>query len=127
MMTLCEKLIGCTILTAGWAVGAPMIFGGAVNVASRVPSGLPNYGVAQGAIFTVSGDDLGPEKLLQATYPLPTSGGLAGTSVQVTVGETTVDAILVSTSAKAVSAILPSRTPAGDGVVTVTYNGQKSA
>jgi uncharacterized protein (TIGR03437 family) len=125
-MTLCEKLICAALFTAGIAGAAPTIRGGGVvNAASHVPPGLPNYGIARGGIFIVSGDNLGPEQLLEAQFPLTTSAG--GTSVQVTVGQTASDAIIVYTSAKAVSAILPSKTPVGDGVVVVTYNGQKSA
>jgi uncharacterized protein (TIGR03437 family) len=125
-MTLCEKLFCAALFTAGIAGAAPTIrSGGVVNAASHVPPGLPNYGIARGGIFIVSGDNLGPEQLLEARFPLTTSAG--GTSVQVTVGETTIDGIIVYTSAKAVSAILPSKTPVGDGFVVVTYNGQKSA
>jgi uncharacterized protein (TIGR03437 family) len=126
-MTFFAKLIAACLLVAGAAGAAPTIKkGGVVNAASYVPPGLPNYGIARGATFVVRGDGLGPEQLQQAELPLPASAGLAGTSVQVTVGGVTVDAILVSTSAKTVSAILPSRTPTGDGSVVVTYDGQKS-
>src|SRR5437899_10100144 len=127
-MTLCKRLIYAALFIAGVAGAAPTIrSGGVVNAASHIPPGLPNYGIARGGIFIISGDNLGPEQLQEAQFPLPTSAGLGGTSVQVTVGETTLDAILVYTSAKAVSAILPSKTPVGDGVVVVTYNGQKCA
>jgi uncharacterized protein (TIGR03437 family) len=128
MMTLCKKFICAALFTVGAAAAAPTILsGGVVNAASRIPPGLPNYGLARGAIFIVSGDNLGPEQLQEAVFPLPTSAGLAGTSIEVTVGATTLDAIMIYTSAKEVSAILPSRTPIGDGVVVVTYDGQKSA
>src|SRR5262249_51175114 len=58
-------------------------------------------------------------------FPLPTSIG--GTSIQVTVGGTTVDAIMYYSLATQVAAILPSKTPAGTGTLTVTYNGSATS
>ncbi len=97
-----------------------------VNGASNILPGLPNSAIAQGAIFVVYGTGLGPASIVQAaSFPLQTS--LAGTSVRITVGGTTVDAIMVYTLATQVAAILPSRTPVGSGTLTVTFNGQTSA
>lgn len=102
--------------------------GGIVNGASYALNGMPNAGIAQGAIFIVFGTNLGPASLVQASsFPLPTAAGLAGTSVRVTVGATSVDAIMLYTSATQVAAVLPSNTPVGTGTVTVTYNGRASA
>ena len=81
------------------------------NAASRIPAGFPSYGIAQGAVFAVIGTGVGQDPPVQATFPLPTSDGLAGVSVQVAVGSTTVDAIMVFVSANEVDAILPSNTP----------------
>jgi len=68
--------------------------GGAVNSASFAKSDLPNGSLAQGSIFSVFGSNMGPAALAQSTsFPLPTE--LAGTSVQVTVGGTTVDCIII--------------------------------
>ena len=93
-----------------------------VNAASYAQSGLPNSGIARGSVFVVFGSDLGPEDLVQTTgFPLQTS--LGGTSVRVTVGTTTVDALLLYAWKNQVSAILPSATPEGIGLLEVTYNG----
>lgn len=73
-------------------------------------------------MFTVFGSGLGPATLAQAGgFPLPTT--LAGTSISVTIGGTTVDCIMVFTSAAQAAAILPSNTPVGSGTMQVTYNG----
>ena len=61
----------------------------AVNSASFARSDLPNGSLAQGSIFTVFGSNMGPAALAQSTsFPLPTD--LAGTSVKVTVGGTSI-------------------------------------
>ncbi|HMD70795.1 MAG TPA: beta-propeller fold lactonase family protein [Bryobacteraceae bacterium] len=104
----------------------PVVAQSALNSASYALPGLPNYGVAQGSMFVVFGQNLGPAAVQQATsFPLPTQ--LAGTSVTVTVGGVTKNAIMVYTYLTQVAAILPSATPVGDGFVTVTYNNRASA
>ena len=98
---------------------------GAVNSASFARSELPNGSLAQGSIFSVFGSNMGPAALAQSnTFPLPTE--LAGTSVKVTVGGTTLDCIMLWTIAGQLAVILPSNTPVGDGTLTVTFNGQTS-
>ena len=98
----------------------------AVNSASFARSELPNGGLAQGGIFTVFGSNMGPAALAQSTsFPLPAE--LAGTSVKVTVGGTTLDCIMLFTVSSQLAVILPSNTPLGDGTLTVTFNGQTSA
>jgi uncharacterized protein (TIGR03437 family) len=95
--------------------------GSVLNVASYALPGVPFHGLAQGSMFVVFGNTLGPDALQMSSLPRPTE--LAGTSVQVTVGGVTVDAFLVYTSANQLAAILPSSTPTGDGTLTVTYDG----
>src|ERR1044072_5680003 len=85
------------------------------NAASRIPIGLPGYGVAQGAVFAITGVGVGQDPPTQATFPLPTSTGLAGVNVTITVGSTTVEGIMIYVSANEVDAILPSNTPLGTG------------
>ncbi len=98
---------------------------GVVNNASYAARGLPNSSIAQGSIFAIFGDNLGPATITQQpSYPLQTT--LAGTAVKVTVGGRTVDAIPIYTTKTQVGAVMPSNTPTGDGTVTVTYNGQVS-
>ncbi len=98
-----------------------------MNAASRISPGLPDYGVAKGALFYLRGDELGPTETVRADFPLPSTGGLGGTTVQVVIGGSTIDALVVAASARQVWAILPSSAPVGTGVVRVTYNGAVSA
>jgi hypothetical protein len=68
---------------------APAITG-VYNAGSWIPASLPNSGVAQEAYFTVTGSGLGPSTLVVAgSYPLPTTQGQGGTTVQVKVGAAT--------------------------------------
>lgn len=93
------------------------------NAASNIQPGLPNSGIAQGAIFVLLGSNLGPSTLAIAPAAFQ-STTLSNTSVAVTVNGTTVNALLYYTSQGQVAALLPSNTPTGTGTVTVTYNGQ---
>jgi uncharacterized protein (TIGR03437 family) len=98
------------------------------NAGSWLPPALTNSGIAQGSIFTVVGTGMGPAALQQATkYPLPTTQGLGGTTVQVSVGGTTETCIMIYTVATQIAAILPSATPLGTGTLTVTYQGGSSS
>jgi uncharacterized protein (TIGR03437 family) len=107
------------------AVAQPTV-AGVVNAASFAKQALPNSGIAQGSIFSIFGTALGPSAAVKASsFPLPTK--LGGTSVSVTVNGTTVDAIIFFTVAGQVNALMPSKTPVGNGTLTVTYNGQTSA
>jgi uncharacterized protein (TIGR03437 family) len=95
------------------------------NAATNIPPGLPNAAIAQGSMFVVKGTNLGPATIaIATTFPLTTSRG--GTSITVTVGSTTVDAVMYYSLAAQVAAILPSKTPTGTGTVKVTYNGQSA-
>jgi uncharacterized protein (TIGR03437 family) len=91
--------------------------------------GLPNYGIAPGSIFVIIGTSLSSStaSALQSSAPpgLPTS--LNQTSISVTVNGVTTTPALYYTSANQLAAVLPSTTPAGNGTITVTYNGQPSA
>ncbi len=73
----------------------------------------------------VFGTELGPAILQQASG-FPLTATLGGTSLRVTVGVTTVDAVLLYTSATQVAGILPSNTPPGIGLLAVTYQGHTS-
>lgn len=123
MKTL-AKLTSLAALILGPAMAAPVI-NAIVNAASYARPGMPNAAVAQGSMFVVFGTELGPAQLQQAVgSPLLTS--LGGTSIRVTVGTTMVDALLIYSYATQVAAILPSNTPAGIGLLAVTYNGRTS-
>jgi uncharacterized protein (TIGR03437 family) len=106
------------------ALSAAPSITGVTNAAGTLPPGLPNSGVAQGAVFAVYGSGLGPPALTEAPgFPLPTTQGLGGTTVTVTVNGVTETCIMVYTVASQVAAVLPSATPVGTGTLTVTYQG----
>jgi uncharacterized protein (TIGR03437 family) len=73
-------------------------------------------------MFIAFGSGLGPASIVYPSpWPFPTE--LAGTTIRVTVGSTTVDCFMVYTVASQVAGILPSNTPLGDGTMTVRFNG----
>ncbi len=116
---------GLTVPITGTAAPAPTI-SGVLNAASLIVQGLPNGGIAQGAIFVVKGSNLGPASLtIDPHYFNNTS--LAGTSASVKVNGTTVNVLMYYTSAGQVAGLLPSNTPVGTGTITVTYNNATSA
>src|SRR5579871_260810 len=92
------------------------------NAASNITFNAP---LAQGSIFIIKGTGLGPANISIASTPFQ-STTLSGTSVAVTVGNTTVKAPMYYTSDGQVAALLPSNTPTGTGTLTVVYNGQTS-
>jgi len=106
-------------------VAGPMI-SAVVNAASYITPGLPNAGIAQGAIFVVFGSGLGPANISFAPRAFQ-SATLSNTSVSVTVAGTTVNPLMYYTSAGQVAALLPSNTPTGTGTITASYNGQPSS
>jgi uncharacterized protein (TIGR03437 family) len=123
-----KAIITCLIFIltglAASQLAASPTFTGVVNPASNIPPGLPNYGIAQGSIFVAYGAGLGPASLVQASsLPLPSTAGLAGTSITVTVNGTTVAAPMIYTLQSQVAAVLPSTTPVGTGTLNLTFNG----
>jgi uncharacterized protein (TIGR03437 family) len=122
MKKICASISMALLALAAPAIAQPTITD-VVNAASRIPTSYPGYGVAQGALFAVVGNGLGPDQLVQASFPLPTTDGLAGITAQIKVGGATVDGILVYASATEVGVILPSSAPTGTGTVTVNNNG----
>jgi uncharacterized protein (TIGR03437 family) len=118
-------LAGLCVLVLAPAVSAAPQIAAILNAASYSLPGLPNSAIAPGSMLVVFGTELGPAGLQQANgFPYPTT--LGGTSIRITVGATSVDAIVVYTSATQVAAILPSITPAGIGLLAVTYQGRTS-
>jgi uncharacterized protein (TIGR03437 family) len=99
-----------------------------LNNYSRIPAGLTNSGIAQGALFIIKGSSLAsstPQKVNSAPPGLPTT--LNGASVGVTVGGITTTPAFYYSSASQLDLVMPSNTPIGPAQVTVTYNGQTSA
>jgi uncharacterized protein (TIGR03437 family) len=113
----------CPLLVLAGTASAQVTIGAVVNAGSRIQNTSQFYGIAQGALFAITGKGLGPDPLQQATFPLPTTDGLGGVTVQASVGGATVDCILVYVSSTEVGAILPSMTPLGTGTVTINNNG----
>ena len=104
------RLLSLLSMVAGAAWAQQPTVAAVVNAGSNAVPGLPNAQIAKGAIFIVYGSNLGPAKLVQAsTFPLLTT--LGGTSVRISAGGTTLNAIMIYTLATQVAAILPSGTP----------------
>ena len=99
--------------------------GSVVNSASYAVSGQNGSGIAQGSIFTLFGQNLGPDRLVQAG-PFPLTTKLGGTSIQITLGTVSWDAIMVYSSAHQVAAVLPSDVTIGDGKLTLSYSGSSA-
>src|SRR5258707_11010136 len=93
-----------------------------VNAASRISPGLPNYGIAQGSMFSLKGQGLASATppISVASYPLPPT--LAGASMQIAVAGATVNVPMVYAAADQLGGIVPSTTPAVNGTITVTFN-----
>src|SRR5437588_719658 len=113
------------VAAIGIASAQPKIaLDGIRNTASYTPDGFVNTGIAQGSIFVIFGDALGPDDLQSATVPLPVE--LAGESVRIVSVNNYLKCYLVFLSAHAIAAILPSATPLGPATLTVSYRGQTS-
>ena len=104
----------------------PTITGGPVNAASYARAGFPNAGIAQGGMFVLFGNNLGPPAIVTATS-FPIQKSLGGTSVQIKMGGSVFDALMIYSVVSQVAAIVPSPVPTGDGTLTVTFNNQTSA
>jgi uncharacterized protein (TIGR03437 family) len=116
-----------SLMFLGSVAGTPRLAAAPVitslaNAASNITFSSP---FAQGVIFVIKGSGLGPENISVAPEPFR-STSLSGTSVAVTAGGATVNALMYYTSATQVAALLPSNTPTGAATVRVTYNGQTS-
>jgi uncharacterized protein (TIGR03437 family) len=109
-------------------VTAGPTFSGVVNPAGGIPPGFPGYGLAQGSIFTVYGNNLGPATAAQAaTLPLSTTG-LGGTTVSISShGSNPIPVPLLYASNGQINGIMPSTAPLGTDTLTVSYNGASSA
>src|ERR1035441_7520267 len=91
---------------------------GIVNGASFAPLGAPNGLIARGSIFTIFGANLGPTTGVQVSaFPLGTT--LAGVSVRVSQGSTSVDAFPLYVRNDQVNVIMPSNVPLGNVSIQV--------
>ncbi len=109
---------------SGGGGGGPTITAIQNNYSYLVP-GLPNYGIAQGALFIIKGTGLASATtvttLNDPSAGIPTSWN--GASISVTVGGVTTTPAIYYAIATQLAAVLPSNTPAGTGTLTVTYSG----
>lgn len=125
-MTKIAKILATSLFAAAAYAQPSVDPGRIVNAASYAAPGLANGSIAQGSLFVVFGRNMGPAAIqIVDRFPVPTN--LGGTSVKVSVGGTTVDALMIYTLASQIAAVLPSNTPLGTGTATVSYNGQASA
>ena len=114
------------VAAAATAAAQPYInYRGVVNAASYAPQGVPAGSIARGSIFTIFGRALGPAQFAIATA-FPLENALAGVSVEVQQGSTTVAAIPIFVLGSQISAIMPSNAPLGKVAVRVRFNNQRS-
>lgn len=107
------------VLVSVAAAQPPFIFNRQIlNAASYMPPRLPGGAIAQGSIFSVFGYRLGPTAPQQVNaFPLSTTFG--GTSITVSQGSTTVNAIPIYVSAGQINAVMPSNAPTGAATLRV--------
>src|SRR4051794_3872553 len=105
-------LVCALFVTAGvcpqLSIAQPLITPkGIVNAASLLTPGLPSGSIARGSFFSIFGARMGPDAGVSASsFPLGTT--LAGVSIKITQGNTSVDAIPVFVVASQINAIMPS-------------------
>src|SRR6266702_5999415 len=131
-MRLSIALLELTRVSLLYAQAQPPVItaNSVANLASRIPPGLPNYGIAQGSMFTVRGQNLAVRMPQFATASSPSQLSLAGSSMQITIAGAKVDVPMVYAGTSGddqLAGIVPSTTPTGDGTITVTLNGRTSA
>jgi uncharacterized protein (TIGR03437 family) len=107
-------------------LGPPAFILAVQNNYSYLLPGLPNYGIAPGSIFVIEGENLSntetPVLQSSAAPGLPLT--LDQASLSVTVNGVTTTPALYYVSSNGIAAVLPSTTPLGSGVLTLTSNGQ---
>jgi uncharacterized protein (TIGR03437 family) len=120
---------GATVLLSPPVI-PPIIADFAVNGFSNALPGMPNAGIAQGSLLSISGKNIGPAVEAQSPKSLddfPLGSELGGASIQIQSGGVTTAAIMRDVSNNQLAAIVPSTTPLGPATVTVTYKGRTTA
>jgi uncharacterized protein (TIGR03437 family) len=117
---------GATILLSPPVI-PPISADSVFNYHSHEPAGMPNASVAQGSRIAIAGKNIGPAAGAgsQSSDSLQTT--LSGVSIQIQSGDTATAALMVFVSNNFVTAVVPSTTPLGPAMVTVTYNGRTTA
>lgn len=114
------------LVTAGPVSAKPFLFyRGVIHAASFAPPGSPAGSIPQGGMFSIFGREIGPTQGVQVSA-FPLGDDLAGVSLTVTQGATTVNAIPVFVAGGQVNAIMPSDAPVGLVTLRVTFNGEMS-
>lgn len=127
------SVLGLVFAAAGVLLGQPMIIpGSVVNAASYAQPGLPNYGIAQGGVFILKGQNLGASGIVTANS-FPLQAHMGGTSMKIMIQGASFDVLMVyvvagqsSLGYDQLAGIVPSNVPPGPHLITVTYNGQTS-
>lgn len=122
MSRLFKTVVLLAVIAGAVQAQAPVITE-ITSSASEVLPGLPNSAIAQGSIFVIYGQSMGPSSLLQYTGALPLPTTLGGVSVSFTGGGVTASAPLFYVYSGQIAGILPSNIPAGQASVTVSANG----
>ena len=98
---------------------------GIVNAASYLPPTVPGGAIAQGSIFSIFGENLGPSALEAQGYPLPaTLGGVQ--ALILTADGASLQSPLLYVSPTQINAILPSAVPVGRHLLRVQRDGVQS-
>ncbi len=113
----------CFLFGTAFAAAQPSVAAIENNYSYILP-GSPNYGIARRSLVTIFGKDLANVSSNPQSFPLTTS--ISGTSLTVRVDGATTHPILYYVTPGQIAAILPSATPAGVGILTVTNNGAAS-
>jgi uncharacterized protein (TIGR03437 family) len=104
---------------------------GVVNNYSYIPTGFPNSGISPGTIFLIFGSGMANAPTGNVTLESSAGSGipksLAGATLSVTVGTTTVQPAMYYATPGQIAAVLPSNTPTGSATITVTYNSATSS
>jgi uncharacterized protein (TIGR03437 family) len=106
----------------------PIITGVRNNYSYLLP-GQPNYGIAPGTLFVITGSGLASATTVSGLQSSAAPGlplSLNGASVSVTVDGVTTHPAFYYAIATQLALVLPSSTPVGTGTVTVTYNDASS-
>jgi uncharacterized protein (TIGR03437 family) len=120
-----RSLLYLLVCASGLAQAQPFISPkGVLNAGSYASPGLPGGSIARGSVFSIFGLRLGPDTGVQASS-FPLGATLAGVSIKVTQGNTSVDALPVYVAFTQINAIMPSNAPLGMVSVQVTYNNAK--
>ncbi len=122
-----RNALALSVLAVPTTILAQPVVNAVINNFSGITPGLPSYGIAPASLFVIYGSamcDNNPLVTQDASKGLPTT--LNNMSISVTVaGVTTTPAIYYAVPTQ-IAAVLPSKTPAGTGTITVTYKAQST-